>query len=144
LAEIALTIAGSNSGGGAGIQADLKAFSARGVYGCSVIAAVTAQNMQAVTVVHPIPTDVITAVDKAIETFDWPIIVDPVILSKSGAVLLPDEAVAALREILFPRATLLTPNITLSYGVDIVAAVTDVTLNDDPERRVREWLEALK
>jgi hydroxymethylpyrimidine/phosphomethylpyrimidine kinase len=138
LAQIALTIAGSDSGGGAGIQADLKTFSARRVYGCSVITAVTAQNTTAVTALHPIPVDVITAqieavisdldvkaikigmlgmpdvivaVGKALQNFEGPIVVDPVMVAKSGAVLLPEEAISALREILLPRATLLTPNI---------------------------------
>ena len=138
LVKIALTIAGSDSGGGAGIQADLKAFSARGVYGCSVITAVTAQNTMAVTAVHPIPADVITAqieavlsdldvkaikigmlglpnvivaVGKALQSFQGPLVVDPVMVTKSGAVLLPDEAISAFREILLPRATLLMPNI---------------------------------
>ena len=156
--EIALTIAGFDSGGGAGIQADLKAFSARGVYGSSVVTAVTAQNRQVVAAVHPIPTEVITAqidavpsdldlkvikigmlgmpdviaaVGKAIETFDGPIVVDPVMVSKSGAVLLPDEAVSALREILLPRATLLTPNIPEAAQLfETLATVTDEDLLD--------------
>ena len=108
LVKIALTIAGSDSGGGAGIQADLKAFSARGVYGCSVITAVTAQNTMAVTAVHPIPADVITAqieavlsdldvkaikigmlgfpnvivaVGKALQSFQGPLVVDPVMVT---------------------------------------------------------------
>ena len=138
LVEIVLTIAGSDSGGGAGIQADLKTFSARGVYGCSVITAVTAQNTMAVMALHSIPVEVITAqieavlsdldvkaikigmmgtsnvivaVGKALQSFQGPLVVDPVMVAKSGAVLLPDEAVSAVREILLPRATLLTPNI---------------------------------
>ncbi|SMX51235.1 bifunctional hydroxymethylpyrimidine kinase/phosphomethylpyrimidine kinase [Actibacterium lipolyticum] len=138
MVSIALTIAGSDSGGGAGIQADLKAFSALGVYGCSVITAVTAQNTRDVTAVHPIPTDVIAAqidavlsdidvaaikigmlgmpdvietVAEALQSFDGPIVLDPVMIAKSGAALLPQEATAALREVLLPRATVLTPNI---------------------------------
>ncbi|MGI9353019.1 MAG: bifunctional hydroxymethylpyrimidine kinase/phosphomethylpyrimidine kinase [Rhizobiaceae bacterium] len=134
---IALTIAGSDSGGGAGIQADLKTFSALGVYGCSVITAVTAQNTREVTAIHPIPTDVISAqietvlsditvdaikigmlgdsdtiksVAQAISSFTGPIVLDPVMVAKSGAVLLSDNAISALREHLLPRASILTPN----------------------------------
>lgn len=138
MTPIALTIAGSDSGGGAGIQADLKAMSALGVYGASVITVVTAQNTQAVTAVHGIPLDVITAqidavlgdldvraikigmlatpeiihaVASAISGFDGPIVLDPVMIAKSGDALLADEAVHTLREVLLPRATVLTPNL---------------------------------
>ncbi|MGF1594009.1 MAG: bifunctional hydroxymethylpyrimidine kinase/phosphomethylpyrimidine kinase [Kiloniellaceae bacterium] len=137
-APIALTIAGSDSGGGAGIQADLKAFSALGVYGASVITAVTAQNTRAVTAVHPIPADivaaqieavfadlavaavkigmlgdprVIRAVARGLEGRDIPIVLDPVMVAKSGDALLPDDAVAALRADLLPLAGLVTPNL---------------------------------
>ena len=119
----ALTIAGSDSGGGAGIQADLKSFSARGVYGASAITAITAQNTQAVTAVELVSNEVIAAqiaavlddidihaikigmlgspdlietVAKAIDGFKGPIVLDPVMLSKSGVALLPDDAVEAL------------------------------------------------
>lgn len=138
MAHIALTIAGSDSGGGAGIQADLKAMSALGVYGASVITAVTAQNTRAVTAVHGIPQDVITAqidtvlsdlnvaaikigmlatpeiigtVAKSISEFDGPVVLDPVMIAKSGDALLAAEAVQTLRELLVPRATVLTPNL---------------------------------
>ena len=138
MTAIALAIAGSDSGGGAGIQADLKAMSALGVYGASVITTVTAQNTKAVTAVHGIPPDVITAqidavlddldvraikigmlatseiihsVADAISGFDFPIVLDPVMIAKSGDVLLADEAVQTLREVLLPRAALLTPNL---------------------------------
>lgn len=134
----ALTIAGSDSGGGAGIQADLKAFSAMGVYGASVITAVTAQNTRDVTAVHQIPNEVVAAqiaavledidvhaikigmlgtpdlidtVTRALESFSGPIVLDPVMIAKSGVKLLPDEAIACLRDTLLPRATLLTPNV---------------------------------
>ena len=70
MAYIALTIAGSDSGGGAGIQADLKAMSALGVYGASVITAITAQNTRAVTAVHSVPLDIIAAQIDAVLTFD--------------------------------------------------------------------------
>ncbi|WP_111735656.1 bifunctional hydroxymethylpyrimidine kinase/phosphomethylpyrimidine kinase [Roseovarius amoyensis] len=134
----ALTIAGSDSGGGAGIQADLKAFSAVGVYGASVITAVTAQNTQAVTAIHPIPDDIIAAQIKAVlediqidaikigmlgtpslivavadalAGYDGPIVLDPVMVAKSGDTLLADSAIDELKSLLFSRATLLTPNL---------------------------------
>lgn len=135
---IALTIAGSDSGGGAGIQADLKAFSALGVYGASVITALTAQNTRAVTAVHEAPPDMIRAQIEAVfddiavgavkigmlsspEIIDVvasaltgrgvPVVLDPVMVAKSGDALLRDEAVSALRERLLPLATVLTPNL---------------------------------
>lgn len=133
-----LTIAGSDSGGGAGIQADLKSFSAQGTYGASVITAITAQNTREVTAVHPIPNDVIRAqidavlsdidvkaikigmlgqqdlietVAVGIKDFSGPIVLDPVMISKSGAQLLPEDALAELRDTLLPRAALITPNL---------------------------------
>lgn len=133
-----MTIAGSDSGGGAGIQADLKAMSALGVYGASVITAVTAQNTQAVTAVHGIPCDIIAAqieavlsdldiaavkigmlatpeiiqtVADALDGFSGPVVLDPVMIAKSGDALLAQEAIATLRDVLLPRATVLTPNL---------------------------------
>ncbi len=138
MTAIALTIAGSDSGGGAGIQADLKAMSALGAYGASVITAITAQNTQAVTAVHGVPLDVISAqidavlsdldvdaikigmlatpeiietVAEGLKDFAGPIVLDPVMIAKSGDALLQDDAVSALIEHLIPRATLLTPNL---------------------------------
>ena len=138
MSEIVLTIAGSDSGGGAGIQADLKTFSALGVYGASVITAVTAQNTRSVTAVHPIPVDVIArqieavlsdldvkaikigmlancdvidVVADSLAGFDGHIVLDPVMIAKSGDTLLADDAVAHLLERLVPRASLLTPNL---------------------------------
>jgi hydroxymethylpyrimidine/phosphomethylpyrimidine kinase len=137
-AAIALTIAGSDSSGGAGIQADLKAFSALGVYGASVITALTAQNTQAVTAVHNVPGEMIAAQMKAvfddltvgaikigmlstpeiIETVAnglsdvaAPIVLDPVMVAKSGDALLQDDAVNLLLERLISHATVLTPNL---------------------------------
>lgn len=134
---IALTIAGSDSGGGAGIQADLKAFSANGVYGASVITAVTAQNTTSLSHVHAVPIDVVTAqilavlndldvraikigmlfsaeliiaVAQALKDFTGSIVLDPVMVSKSGNALLQPDAVAALKEVLIPRADIVTPN----------------------------------
>ncbi len=137
-AAIALTIAGSDSGGGAGIQADLKAFSALGIYGASVITAVTAQNTLGVTAVHGIPTDVIRAqidavlsdlnvaaikigmlatpeiiqvVADGIKEFDGAVVLDPVMVAKSGNRLLAKEAIISLKEVLLPLSTLVTPNL---------------------------------
>lgn len=138
MVPIALTIAGSDSGGGAGIQADLKAFSALGVYGASVITALTAQNTRAVTMVEPASPamiaaqmdavfddlavcavklgmlggeDAITAVAQGLHGQDIPVVLDPVMVAKSGDRLLPADALVALRDKLLPRAALLTPNL---------------------------------
>lgn len=138
MTAIALTIAGSDSGGGAGIQADLKAFSALGVYGASVITAVTAQNTQAVTAVHEVPTDVVGAqiaavlddlavdaiklgmlfspaiieeVAQHLQFYGGPVVLDPVMIAKSGDALLQDAAVEALTSELLPRCSVLTPNL---------------------------------
>ena len=137
--SIALTIAGSDSGGGAGIQADLKTFSALGVYGASVITAVTAQNTRAVTAVEAISPALIRAQIEAVFA-DLPpqavktgmlgdsqtictvadslaavalpyLVIDPVMVAKSGDKLLADAAIATLRERLIPLATLITPNL---------------------------------
>lgn len=136
---IALTIAGSDSGGGAGIQADLKTFSALGVYGASVITALTAQNTRAVTGIHAVPPNFVRqqmdavfddlevgAVkigmlgdDALIRTVregldhhkpDW-IVLDPVMVAKSGDALLAREAVASLIEHLLPVVHVITPNL---------------------------------
>jgi hydroxymethylpyrimidine/phosphomethylpyrimidine kinase len=133
-----LTIAGSDSGGGAGIQADLKAFAAAGCYGMSAIVALTAQNTTGVTAVHEVPAEFVRAqlevifddlgVDAAktgmlfsaelIETIaDFlteqpaPLVVDPVMVSSSGARLLQDDAIVTLVERLFPLAAVITPNL---------------------------------
>lgn len=134
-----LTIAGSDPSGGAGIQADLKTFSALRTYGCAAITALTAQNTRGVTGVHPVPpafvaqqidtltADVALAAAKTGMLADAPIVaavadalaraalpalvVDPVMVAKSGDRLLDRDAVAALRERLLPQATVLTPNL---------------------------------
>jgi hydroxymethylpyrimidine/phosphomethylpyrimidine kinase len=136
----ALTIAGSDSGGGAGIQADLKAFARCGVHGTCAITAITAQNTLGVTAIHPIPPDVVLAqvravvadigvhavkvgmlgtaeitlaVAKALDELpaDTPIVVDPVMVAESGACLLAPDAHQALVAEILPRATVLTPNL---------------------------------
>ncbi len=136
--RVAMTIAGSDSIGGAGIQADLKTFAAFGVYGTSAITAVTAQNTFGVTKSMVMPGDmvyeqirvvaedsgvdaaktgmlgnaeVIEAVAKAVDDFGFPLVVDPVMVAKSGARLLDRDAVEVLKEKLIPRATLVTPNL---------------------------------
>jgi hydroxymethylpyrimidine/phosphomethylpyrimidine kinase len=135
----ALTVAGSDSGGGAGIQADLKTFAALGVYGTSAITAITAQNTIGVVTAQPLQADLVTAqieavaadivlhatktgmlataaiveaVAAAIEELELPmVVVDPVMVAKSGDRLMDDDAVEALRRQLLPRAFVVTPNI---------------------------------
>lgn len=135
----ALTIAGSDSGGGAGIQADLKTFQELRVFGMSVVTAVTAQNTLGVSGVYPIPpkgvagqmdaiaedmgtdalktgmlfsAEIIKVVAEKISRYGWEkLVVDPVMIAKGGASLLQEEAVAAMKEYLFPLAYLVTPNI---------------------------------
>ena len=145
-----LTIAGSDSGGGAGIQADLKTFAAHGAYGMSALTAVTAQNTRAVTAVHVLPPELVAAqIDAVFDDLGVdgvkigmladagivaavagrlahhlgrtgagaaaaggpPVVLDPVMVAKSGDALLADAAVAALVERLLPLATLVTPNL---------------------------------
>ncbi|MGB9116855.1 bifunctional hydroxymethylpyrimidine kinase/phosphomethylpyrimidine kinase [Bradyrhizobium sp.] len=136
---IALTIAGSDSSGGAGIQADLKTFAALGVYGASVITALTAQNTRGVSGIHPVPAAFVTAqMDAVFGDLDvkavkigmvaqlaiieaiaaaltrWkpsPVVLDPVIVATSGDPLLSVDAVAGLRTKLIPLAALITPNL---------------------------------
>ncbi len=134
----ALTIASSDSGGGAGIQADLKAFAAAGCHGMSAIVALTAQNTVGVTAIHELPPEFVTSqldavfddigVDAAktgmlfsarvieavadfLDAHRVPLVVDPVMVASSGAKLLEDDAVAVLVERLIPRATVVTPNV---------------------------------
>ncbi len=134
----ALTIATSDSGGGAGIQADLKAFAAAGAYGTSVLVALTAQNTVGVSAIHELPpsfvreqldavfTDIgvdaaktgmlfsrtlIETVAEYLQSRPVPLVVDPVMVASSGAKLLEDDAVDALVRALFPLATVVTPNI---------------------------------
>jgi len=133
-----LTIAGSDSGGGAGIQADLKAFAAAGCYGMSAIVALTAQNTTGVSAVHEVPPEfvvaqldavwddigvdaaktgmlfsspLIEAVAEFLAEHPVPLVVDPVMVASSGARLLREDAVATLVELLFPLATVITPNV---------------------------------
>jgi hydroxymethylpyrimidine/phosphomethylpyrimidine kinase len=134
----ALTIASSDSGGGAGIQADLKAFAAAGCHGTSAIVALTAQNTTAVTAIHELPPEfvraqldaifgdigvdaaktgmlfsrpIVEAVADFLEAHPVPLVVDPVMVASSGAKLLEDGAVEVLVARLFPLATVVTPNL---------------------------------
>jgi len=160
----ALTIAGSDSGGGAGIQADMKTFSALGVFGASAITAVTAQNTVEVTAVHEVPTEVITAQIDAVLTdigadaiktgmlssspiiesvaqaigrhqVQW-LVVDPVMIAKSGDSLLREDAIGTLRTRLIPLAAVVTPNIPEAE------ALTEKTVKtpEDVRRAAQEFV----
>jgi hydroxymethylpyrimidine/phosphomethylpyrimidine kinase len=157
----ALTIATSDSGGGAGIQADLKAFAAAGAHGTSAVVALTAQNTVGVTAIHELPPAFVRAqldavfgdigVDAAktgmlfsrvlIETVAEylrdqrvPIVVDPVLVASSGAKLLEDDAVESLVGLLFPLATVVTPNLLEARAL---------TGSDGPRRELAERLHEL-
>jgi hydroxymethylpyrimidine/phosphomethylpyrimidine kinase len=153
----ALTIAGSDSGGGAGIQADLKTFAAHGVYGTSAITAVTAQNTLGVTMFEAVSADLVTAqieavvsdigahaaktgmlanaaiveaVSAAVRDLDIPfLVVDPVMIAKSGDRLIDEEAVGAMTTELLRQAFLVTPNIPEAE------ALTGITIRTDQDRR---------
>jgi hydroxymethylpyrimidine/phosphomethylpyrimidine kinase len=136
--ETALTIAGSDSGGGAGIQADLKTFAAHGVFGTSAITAITAQNTLGVLAVHALPPDlvaaqidavtsdlppraikigmlanaaIVVAVAARLRAFAAPVVLDTVMVAKGGASLLDADAVDAIRRELIPIAAVVTPNV---------------------------------
>ena len=139
MSAIAVTIAGSDSSGGAGIQADLKTFSALGVYGASVITALTAQNTQGVRAIHDVPPEFVTAqIDAVFSDLDVDavkigmlsraatiaavaegielhrmknVVLDPVMVATSGDRLLAPDAIDALRRLLIPRAGVITPNL---------------------------------
>jgi hydroxymethylpyrimidine/phosphomethylpyrimidine kinase len=140
MVPVVLSIAGSDSGGGAGIQADLKAFARAGVHGTTAITAITVQNTVGVTGVHPIPTETIKAqvasvaqdlgvdavkigmlgdaatIRAVVEALDelpagTPIVLDPVMVAESGARLLAEDAQQALATELVPRTTVITPNV---------------------------------
>src|SRR5689334_16392688 len=158
---VCLSIAGSDSGGGAGIQADLKAFAHAGVHGTTALTALTAQNTTAVTGVHPVPPDFIVeqvravandlgvdavkigmvgsarataAVARALDELapGTPVVLDPVMVAESGSRLLDPDAEQALRELLLPRATVATPNL-----MEARVLVQDATLDgEELARRV--------
>jgi hydroxymethylpyrimidine/phosphomethylpyrimidine kinase len=148
-----LTIAGSDSGGGAGIQADLKAFARCGAHGMSAITAITAQNTVAVTDVYPLPpeailaqvravvedigvdavkigmlgtSETIAAVEQALDLIgDVPVVLDPVMVAESGARLLDRDAEEALRTRLLPRVTVVTPNLPEARALAEAEALSD-------------------
>jgi hydroxymethylpyrimidine/phosphomethylpyrimidine kinase len=163
MTAIAVTIAGSDSSGGAGIQADLKTFSALGVYGASVIAALTAQNTKGVTGIHDVPPDFVAAQIDAvfsdlavgavkigmlstpavIETVAaglkrWrqdKVVLDPVMVAESGDRLIAPEAVAVLKRDLMPRALLITPNLPEAAALlDTSIAVNEAEMRLQAER----------
>jgi hydroxymethylpyrimidine/phosphomethylpyrimidine kinase len=155
---IALTIAGSDSGGGAGIQADLKTFHQFGVHGTSVIVAITAQNTTGVKAVHPVPeamvreqlaaladdlppaavksgmlatASLVSLVANAIREYEWrAYVLDPVMVASSGDRLLDEDAVTAMRDDLLPEAALVTPNL------DEAEILTRAAVRDPESMRV--------
>jgi hydroxymethylpyrimidine/phosphomethylpyrimidine kinase len=154
----ALTIAGSDSGGGAGIQADLKTFTAFGVYGMSVITAVTAQNTLGVQAVHPLPPafvaqqlasvlsdigvdhvktgmlvskEIVEIVCQVLDEFKiQKIVVDPVMKSGSGQLLLAEDAIESVKKLLLPLASIVTPNIS---EASVLSGQPITNLNDMKE-----------
>ena len=164
----AMTIAGSDSGGGAGIQADLKTFAALGVYGTSALTAITAQNTVAVTDVHEIPPSTIAAQIDAILTDIGAdavktgmlsssaiiecvadslrrhsalpgvsrLVVDPVMVAKSGDSLLRQEAVSALKELMVPLAAVVTPNIPEAETLTGLSITSDEDMREAARRIV--------
>ena len=151
----ACSIAGSDSGGGAGIQADLKTFSSLGVWGCTVVTAVTAQNSREVAGVWSLPAEAVEMQIRAVRD-DFPVkayktgmlpdsgiikavsenvpkgvplIIDPVMVSTSGSCLIGEDAVAALMEVLIPKSALVTPNIpeaAVLSGIGEIDGINDM------------------
>jgi hydroxymethylpyrimidine/phosphomethylpyrimidine kinase len=160
---VALTIAGSDSSGGAGIQADLKTFAALGVYGASAITALTAQNTTEVAGIHVVPPDFVAAQIEAVfsdldvgavkigmvgqaaiiaavarslkRRSPQHVVVDPVMIASSGGRLLPDDAVEALRSQLIPLASVLTPNLPEAAALlDEAVAENEAAIQDQGRR----------
>jgi len=169
---VALTIAGSDSSGGAGIQADLKTFAALGVYGASVITALTAQNTKVVSGIHQVPAEFVTAQIDAVfsdlvvgavkigmvaqpATIDaisaglsrWSpkhVVLDPVMVATSGDRLLAAEAVEALRTKLIPRASLITPNLPEAAALlDEAVASSEAAIKSQGQRLVAMGCQAV-
>lgn len=146
-----LIIAGSDSGGGAGLQADIKTVTALGGYAATAVTAITVQNTLGVTGVHPIPLDIVEAQARAVlddigadalktgmlgdaatvervaqilDTTSAPAVIDPVMVAKGGAPLLAEHAISAVRDLLIPRAALLTPNAPEAQALTGIAVET--------------------
>jgi hydroxymethylpyrimidine/phosphomethylpyrimidine kinase len=158
-----LIIAGSDSGGGAGIQADIKTVTALGGYAATAVTAITVQNTLGVAAVHPIPPDVVEAQARAVlddigadaiktgmlgdramveavarileSAAGLPAVIDPVMVAKGGQALLADEAIGAVRSLLIPRAALLTPN-----APEAAALTGETVATTDDLRRAGEAL----
>lgn len=153
----ALTIAGSDSGGGAGIEADLKTFAALGVYGMAAITSVTAQNTLEVRAIYDLPPEIVVAqieavvedigvnaaktgmlsnvkiveaVAATVRKYEFPLVVDPVMIAKSGATLLRPEAINALIKHIIPLATIVTPN---RMEAEKLANISIKSINDARE-----------
>ncbi|MEP7453105.1 bifunctional hydroxymethylpyrimidine kinase/phosphomethylpyrimidine kinase [Phyllobacterium sp. SB3] len=165
MTAIALTIAGSDSGGGAGIQADLKTFSALGVYGASVLTAITAQNTKGVTAIENLSPEIIRAqmdavlsdldvnaikigmvstvatietIAEGLDLWQRQAVFDPVMVATAGDPLLQPAAIDALRQLLLPRALLLTPNLPEA------ALLTNTPIAEDETQMARQAEQLLK
>jgi hydroxymethylpyrimidine/phosphomethylpyrimidine kinase len=163
---VALTIAGVDSGGGAGIAADLKTFAALGVHGTLAVTALTAQNTYSVIGVHEVPPDfvelqiraiwedmgvdaaktgmlsssqIVRAVARVVRSYGFPLVVDPVMVAKSGAKLLADEAVETLKRELIPLAKVVTPN---KFEAEILAGM-EIESVEDAEKAAKRIAEDL-
>jgi len=163
MTPVALTIAGSDSGGGAGIQADLKTFAALGVYGASAITALTAQNTRGVVAIHAVPAafvtaqidavlsdlavgavkigmlgnaDVVAAVAAALDRWNAAnVVLDPVMIASSGERLLAADAVEALKRRLIPRARIVTPNLPEAAALlDTAVAADEIAMAAQVDR----------
>lgn len=164
MVSVALTIAGSDPSGGAGIQADLKTFHQLGVYGMSVLTLVTVQNTQRVSAVQPLDPDLVASQLEAVledippaaaktgalgtagiiqviadraAGFEFPLVVDPVMISKHGAALIAADARSALKETLLPRAFLVTPNIQEAEALTGMK-VTEISEMEAAARRIAD------
>src|SRR5712691_7926974 len=163
MTAIAVTIAGSDSGGGAGIQADLKTFSALGVYGASVVTALTAQNTKGVSAIHDVPAEFVAAqMDAVFSDLDvgavkigmvsqsavietiaaglerWrqsKVVLDPVMIATSGDKLLAPDAIDTLKRVLIPRALVITPNLPEAAALlDAPIASSETQMREQAER----------